>query len=165
MNRRKSTFLSIGIPSMFVIFSVLCMVILALLTLGTSRQDLQTAQISLQQTSDYYSACTKASTIYAEITKYAMQTVSAADDEAAYLSEMENITGHFSDIPVTWNQKSQTASFTLNYTDSQGLYVEIQLSYPSGNSGLTPEILTWKTVSTGTWNPDTSQPVYKGENS
>lgn len=61
MNKRRTQFLSMGIPSMFVIFSVLCLVILALLTLGTSRQDLQAAQVSLKQTTDYCNACTQAS--------------------------------------------------------------------------------------------------------
>ena len=60
MNKRRTQFLSMGIPSMFVIFSVLCLVILALLTLGTSRQDLQAAQVSLKQTTDYCNACTQA---------------------------------------------------------------------------------------------------------
>lgn len=51
MNKRRTVFLSSGLPSMFVIFSILCMVILSLLALGTSRQDLQTSQLSLDQTS------------------------------------------------------------------------------------------------------------------
>ena len=54
MNKKRTSFLSIGIPSMCVIFSVLCLVILALLTLGTSRQDLQTSRLSLDQTTAYY---------------------------------------------------------------------------------------------------------------
>ena len=37
MNKRRTVFLSSGLPSMFVIFSILCMVILSLLALGTSR--------------------------------------------------------------------------------------------------------------------------------
>ena len=50
MNKKKNSFLSIGIPSMCMIFSVLCQIILALLTLGTSKQDLQTSQMTLDQT-------------------------------------------------------------------------------------------------------------------
>ena len=53
MNKKRTSFLSIGIPSMCVIFSVLCLVILALLTLGTSRQDLQTSRLSLDQTTAF----------------------------------------------------------------------------------------------------------------
>ena len=60
MNKKRTSFLSIGIPSMCVIFSVLCLVILALLTLGTSRQDLQTSRLSLDQTTAYYTACSTA---------------------------------------------------------------------------------------------------------
>ena len=49
MNKNRTSFLSVGIPSMCTIFSVLCLVILALLTLNTSEQDLQTSRIALEQ--------------------------------------------------------------------------------------------------------------------
>ena len=45
MNKNRTSFLSVGIPSMCTIFSVLCLVILALLTLNTSEQDLQTSRL------------------------------------------------------------------------------------------------------------------------
>ena len=66
MNKRRTVFLSSGLPSMFVIFSILCMVILSLLALGTSRQDLQTSQLSLDQTTAYYKACSAATAQYPE---------------------------------------------------------------------------------------------------
>lgn len=165
MNKRRTQFLSMGIPSMFVIFSVLCLVILALLTLGTSRQDLQAAQVSLQQTTDYCSACTQASAQYRNIVAAAADAVSAVSDKSEYLARMESLPEDFSDISLTWDSAAQTASFILDYSDSQGLYVELQLSWPDQASSFAPQLLTWKTVTTGTWNPDNRQPVYKGEQS
>ena len=41
--------------------------------------------------------------------------------------------------------------------------IEISIPYAAGQSDLTPEILTWKTITTADWNPDTRQPVYKGD--
>ena len=66
MNKNRTSFLSVGIPSMCTIFSVLCLVILALLTLNTSEQDLQTSRIALEQTTAYYTACSAASSKYQE---------------------------------------------------------------------------------------------------
>ena len=91
MNKRRTVFLSSGLPSMFVIFSILCMVILSLLALGTSRQDLQTSQMSLDQTTAYYKACSDATAQYTEITEYIRKTAESASDKERYLSQMKNM--------------------------------------------------------------------------
>lgn len=179
MNKKRSSFLSIGIPSMCIIFSVLCLAILALLTLGTSRQDLQTSQLTLNQTTAYYTACSNATKKYQELTDYAKNALINSTDLLTYNEKMSAITEQFSD--TTWEQKTQTLSFTETVTDEQSVYIEVSLSYPSDSSyisatpdssdsshktsslSLTPEILTWKTISTADWNPNTKQPVYKGD--
>ena len=58
---------------MCTIFSVLCLVILSLLTLNTSRQDLKNSKLTLEQTTAYYTACSTASEEYQELTDYAQQ--------------------------------------------------------------------------------------------
>ena len=95
MNKRRTVFLSSGLPSMFVIFSILCMVILSLLALGTSRQDLQTSQMSLDQTTAYYKACSDATAQYTEITEYIRKTAESASDKERYLSQMKNLEKNF----------------------------------------------------------------------
>lgn len=176
MNKKRSSFLSIGIPSMCIIFSVLCLVILALLTLGTSRQDLQTSQLTLNQTTAYYTSCSEATKKYQELTDYAKATLADSTDQQTYNKKMSAITEHFSE--ATWNQETQIISFTVDFTDDQAIYIEIKFPYPTASSGTSisakvseksyssdflPEILTWKTISTADWNPDTKQPVYKGD--
>ena len=100
MNKRRTVFLSSGLPSMFVIFSILCMVILSLLALGTSRQDLQTSQMSLDQTTAYYKACSDATAQYTEITEYIRKTAESASDKERYLSQMKNLEKNFKNMPV-----------------------------------------------------------------
>ena len=73
MNKKRTSFLSTGIPSMCTIFSVLCLVVLSLLTLNTSRQDLKTSKLTLEQTTAYYTACSTASEEYQKLTDYAQQ--------------------------------------------------------------------------------------------
>ena len=149
MNKNRTSFLSVGIPSMCTIFSVLCLVILALLTLNTSEQDLQTSRIALEQTTAYYTACSAASSKYQELTAYAQQ---------AYNTLMSSVTQQYPD--ARWDSKTQILSFTVDFAEKQAIYVEINIPY---SSDLIPEILTWKTISTAAWNPDTRQPVYKGD--
>ena len=153
MNKKRSSFLSIGIPSMCTIFAVLCLVILALLTLGTSRQD--------DQTTAYYTACRNATNEYHELTAYAQEVFTGSKDQTAFNKKMSSITVQYPD--AAWNQTEQILSFTVKCTDEQSLSIEISIPYAAGQSDLTPEILTWKTITTADWNPDTRQPVYKGD--
>ena len=67
MKDHNSFFTATGIPSLFLIFSVLCLAVLSLLTLGNSCSELNTARNSMQQTEDYYNACSQASTVINEI--------------------------------------------------------------------------------------------------
>ena len=60
MKQKHTFFVTVGIPSLFLIFSVLCLCVLALLTLGSSRSGLNTARYSMEQTEKYYNACSKA---------------------------------------------------------------------------------------------------------
>lgn len=127
MNKRRTVFLSSGLPSMFVIFSILCMVILSLLALGTSRQDLQTSQMSLDQTTAYYKACSDATAQYTEITEYIRKTAESASDKERYLSQMKNLEKNFKN--TVWSRQSETFSLTLDYSDTLALYVEAKAEY------------------------------------
>lgn len=165
MNKKRTSFLSTGIPSMCVIFSVLCLVILALLTLGTSRQDLQSSRLALEQTTAYYTACSTATQQYNKLADF-LQSVSGSTEKKEYLSRMDSICEKFPDIKdLTWNADTQTLSFSVSFTEKQAIYLEVNASYPSRKqtTGFTPQILTWKTISTADWNPDTRQPVYTGD--
>lgn len=166
MSKKRSSFLSMGIPSMCIIFSVLCLVILSLLTLGTSRQDLQTSQLTLHQTTAYYEACSSATQKYQEVAAYAENAFTDSQTSQDYDSKMASIVEQYPN--VTWDSQTQILSFTVDFSDEQAIYIEIKFSYKaafgdSASDNLTPEILTWKTISTADWNPDTKQPVYKGD--
>ena len=80
---------------------------------------------------------------------------------------MSSIQEEFPDLAnLTWTEDTQVLSFTVAFTDTQAVYVEISAPYPSGSSGsgkdFTPEIMTWKTITTASWTPDTRQPVFTG---
>ena len=114
MNKRRTVFLSSGLPSMFVIFSILCMVILSLLALGTSRQDLQTSQMSLDQTTAYYKACSDATAQYTEITEYIRKTAESASDKERYLSQMKNLEKNFKN--TVWSRQKPFPSLWIIQT-------------------------------------------------
>ena len=86
MKQKHTFFVTVGIPSLFLIFSVLCLCVLALLTLGSSRSGLNTARYSMEQTEKYYNACSKATETVSEIRNELSQYADNASDEAKYFS-------------------------------------------------------------------------------
>lgn len=64
MKKNTRHFMTLGIPSVFLVFAVLCLVIFSLLTLNTSRSDYILSQEALEQTISYYEACSNATDLY-----------------------------------------------------------------------------------------------------
>ena len=161
MNMPKRSFLSMGLPSIFTIFSVLCLVILSLLSLGTSRSDLNTGKASLEQTSAYYEACTSATELYLEFSALAEETAQNTSTEKAYLSAMKKA---LTDREYTnWNPEAGQICLTIPYSKKMALCIIINAAYSSKNTEDFTKLLMWKTVNTASWTPDTKQPVFKGD--
>lgn len=182
MKEKNHLFSATGIPSLFLIFGVLMLVILSLLGYGTSRQDLRASSLSLEQTSAYYNACSEAADFYSEL----VQTLEGFQEQAKtktayyqlvsdYLNSQEN---------VEWDSEEHTAEYVKAFSDTQSLAVKVSVFWTDRtadstasdtaasdtiNAGLDMTssniagILSWNTVVTADWNPDNSQSVYKGE--
>lgn len=159
--KKRPLFVTLGIPSLFLIFSVLCLVILALLSLGTSREDLQTSRLAMEQTEAYYTACAKASDLCTQTETLLLDAKTKAPDENAWFSMAETLPELLSG--VTYDKNTHLLTLELSYTDKQTLHVTLKLCYPETSSDSFLEILDWKTQSIGTWEPDMKQPVFKGE--
>ena len=86
MKHDRTFFAATGIPSLFLIFSVLCLAVLSLLTLGKSRDELQAANFAIQQTDLYYKTCEKATGTVTAIQKQLASDYSQVSDPDAYFS-------------------------------------------------------------------------------
>ena len=91
MKQKHTFFVTIGIPSLFLIFSVLCLCVLALLTLSSSRTSLTTARHSMEQTEKYYSACSEATERVADIRSTLAGYLASAEDKAEYFSQVKTL--------------------------------------------------------------------------
>ena len=74
------------------------LVILSLLGYGTSRQDLRSSSLSLEQTSAYYNVCSEAADFYSELVQTLEGFQAQAKSERAYyqlvsdhLNSQENV--------------------------------------------------------------------------
>ena len=182
MKEKNHLFSATGIPSLFLIFGVLMLVILSLLGYGTSRQDLCASSLSLEQTSAYYNACSEAADFYSELVQTLEGFQEQAKTETAYYQLVSDYLN--SQENVEWNSEEHTAEYVKAFSDTQSLAVKVSVFWTDCtadsttsdnaasdtiNAGLDVTssniagILSWNTVVTADWNPDNSQSVYKGE--
>ena len=163
------------------------LVILSLLGYGTSRQDLRSSSLSLEQTSAYYNACSEAADFYSDLVQTLEGFQAQAKSERAYY---QLVSDHLnSQENVKWNSEEHTAEYMKAFSDTQSLAVKVSVFWTDRtadstasdtvasdtaasdtiNAGLDMTssniagILSWNTVVTADWNPDNSQSVYKGE--
>ena len=182
MKEKNHLFSATGIPSLFLIFGVLMLVILSLLGYGTSRQDLRSSSLSLEQTSAYYNACSEAADFYSELVQTLEGFQEQAKTETAYYQLVSDYLN--SQENVKWDSEEHTAEYVKAFSDTQSLAVKVSVFWTDRtadstasdtaasdtiNAGLDMTssniagILSWNTVVTADWNPDNSQSVYKGE--
>ena len=192
MKEKNHLFSATGIPSLFLIFGVLMLVILSLLGYGTSRQDLRASSLSLEQTSAYYNACSEAADFYSDLVQTLEGFQAQVKSESAYYKLVSDYLN--SQENVEWDSEEHTAEYVKTFSDTQSLAVKVSVFWTDRtadstasdtaasdtvasdtaasdtiNAGLDMTssniagILSWNTVVTADWNPDNSQSVYKGE--
>lgn len=163
MKHGRTFFAATGIPSLFLIFSVLCLAVLSLLTLGKSRGELQTANFTVQQTDLYYQTCRKATETVTTIQKQLAADYCQASDETSYYLQAGQIPDEIDGLK--YDSSANVISFSEALSDTQKLSVKLKVLYPASDTEPFIEILQWKTDNTASWTSDTHQPVYKGAKS
>lgn len=123
-----------GAVSLVMIFCVLCLAVFAVLTLATADREAKLAEMTARNAADYY-----------EADRRAVEVVAA-------LQKGTSVPG---DITVTWS--GDVASFTVPIGEDQSLDAAVRVE-----AGKPCEILRWRTVYTGTWEPEEYLNVWDG---
>lgn len=125
MKEKNHLFSATGIPSLFLIFGVLMLVILSLLGYGTSRQDLRSSSLSLEQTSAYYNACSEAADFYSDLVQTLEGFQAQAKSESAYY---QLVSDHLnSQENLKWDSEEHTAEYVRAFSDTQSLAVKVSV--------------------------------------
>ena len=125
MKEKNHLFSATGIPSLFLIFGVLMLVILSLLGYGTSRQDLRASSLSLEQTSAYYNACSEAADFYSELVQTLEGFQEQAKTETAYYQLVSDYLN--SQENIEWDSEEHTAEYAKAFSDTQSLAVKVSI--------------------------------------
>ena len=101
------------------------LVILSLLGYGTSRQDLRSSSLSLEQTSAYYNACSEAADFYSDLVQTLEEFQEQAKTETAYY---QLVSDHLnSQENVKWDSEEHTAEYMNAFSDTQSLAVKVSV--------------------------------------
>ena len=101
------------------------LVILSLLGYGTSRQDLRSSSLSLEQTSAYYNACSEAADFYSELVQTLEGFQEQAKSERAYY---QLVSDHLnSQENLKWDSEEHTAEYVRAFSDTQSLAVKVSV--------------------------------------
>ena len=125
MKEKNHLFSATGIPSLFLIFGVLMLVILSLLGYGTSRQDLRSSSLSLEQTSAYYNACSEAADFYSDLVQTLEGFQAQAKTETAYYQLVSDYLN--SQENIEWDSEEHTAEYVKAFSDTQSLAVKVSV--------------------------------------
>ena len=101
------------------------LVILSLLGYGTSRQDLRSSSLSLEQTSAYYNVCSEAADFYSELVQTLEGFQAQAKSERAYYQLVSDYLN--SQENVEWNSEEHTAEYVKAFSDTQSLAVKVSV--------------------------------------
>ena len=125
MKEKNHLFSATGIPSLFLIFGVLMLVILSLLGYGTSRQDLRSSSLSLEQTSAYYNSCSEAADFYSDLVQTLEGFQAQVKSESAYYKLVSDYLN--SQENVKWDSEEHTAEYMNAFSDTQSLAVKVSV--------------------------------------
>lgn len=125
MKEKNHLFSATGIPSLFLIFGVLMLVILSLLGYGTSRQDLRASSLSLEQTSAYYNACSEAADFYSDLVQTLEGFQAQVKSESSYYKLVSDYLN--SQENVKWDSEEHTAEYVKAFSDTQSLAVKVSV--------------------------------------
>lgn len=155
MKKNGRSMISTGTASLVLIFSLLCMLAFAVLSLVSARANLRISEKNAAHTTAYYEAENKANDILLEISHVLWQNLASENEEVFYQNIQTELEGkHGITFP-----SSDRLEYQVEMTEQQFLFVSLSLSFQPLENGEHYEITAWNTGSDYEWNPDTSLPV------
>lgn len=157
--KKQSSFSSIGITSLVLIFVMLCLLTFSVLSLVTARADLRLSQKNAERTSAYYDAENRANDILLSVISCIEEYKDSPDASVFYQKLRERLDGQ--------NGILFTGADSLEYEvlldKEQLLSVSLEISYETYDDGSHYRILAWNTVSTHEWESDGGLPLLDKE--
>lgn len=154
MKEKKQSFVQAGLPSLLVIFIVLCLATFAILSYVSAVRDYSLSRKTAERTQRYYEVDLDArkELISIENQLYDIYQKLPRKEEQLFLQECRKT---FSEM------KGNLLCFQLPYGESQALFIELSLQLPQQEENTLYHITKWQVITTADWNADDSLPVFQ----
>ncbi len=137
--------ISIGGPTIIMIFVVLCLTTLGTLSLVTANADMKLTQKTVESTAAYYAADALGEAFLADVD--AAMNQNTANQNAA------EVIGKLPDTKVTISAAGALfIAHSIKVNDAQKLLIELSIAVSSPSTTKPYKIHTWKVVNTDYWN-------------
>lgn len=130
MRKNTQFSLNIGLPSILLIFVVLCLISFGVLSFVSANADRNLSQKVMTRLSDYYKICNQAEEMLAEVNEQLMELYLTSVNEAAYWEKTQNIPN----------------SYFFPLSELQDLQITLTFLYPEATEDDFFQINTWQVV-------------------
>lgn len=162
MKKKSSPMVGLGIPSLLLIFLVLCLVIFSLLSLSSAAADEKLSQKIADRTTDYYQVSNAANDTLGKWDNFFETAWQQAGSSTEYYQKIKKEASSMESTQFTPGDPP-VLSWQTPLGESQILSVCLSLPYPKEEGDCFFKIIEWKIENTDDWNPDWSQPVYRSQ--
>lgn len=126
---KKRFSLNIGLPTIVLVFIVMCLFSLSVLSLVGARADWRLTEKRVNRTSAYYASCNAAHDYLASLNSQLLQLYAQSNDDSTFLSSL--------------SQYPDTCIFALS--DLQNLEISLTFHTPD-DSLICYDIISWKVI-------------------
>lgn len=139
MNKKREFTMNIGLPSILLIFVILCLISFGVLSLVSANTDRKLSQKVLDRSTAYYEACNQAEEMLFAVDTRLHEAYSQSHNCEEYISLI-------ADIPY---------NYTYVISDIQYLDISLSFAYPESENDPFYQILSWKVVTKDDLDYDT----------
>lgn len=130
MHNKTQFSINIGLPSILLIFVILCLVSFGVLSLVSANSDLQLSKKILARTTNYYETCNEVEEMLADVQQQLSDTYLNCDSEEIYWDKIQTI----------------PCSYSYKISELQELHISLRFIYPSDQNDVLYEIKAWQII-------------------
>ena len=153
MKKKITGGVNVGTSSILVTFVLLCLVTFAALSFLSANSDYRLSKQAADRTTQYYSACSYAEIIMADIEAKLSEAKSTASSEEAYMDSVLALFEGDTSVTVEAGENT-TLSYDIPVNDSQNLHVCLSVNSPADDDSALFSIEKWQTETKDIWEED-----------
>ena len=152
--KKRAKGVHIGTSSILVIFILLSLVTFASLSFLSARSDYLLSCKMASRTTDYYAADTKSAYYMANVEGLLSKQYKTCGSREEFEQSLDGLFYDNDAFTIDTTVSPAIISYTMAISDTQNLYVELEVHYPIEQDCALYHIVTWRTFSAVDWQPD-----------